>query len=76
MKIWRVDIIAPAIMFMIGLGLCLASLVGSATKTELDPDRARFMIECTYDWSLSPQTCRDILNGEDPPVPPPEYEGC
>lgn len=40
-----------------------------------DPDRARFMLECTHDWMLTPEQCRDILNGEDPVVPPPEA-GC
>lgn len=40
-----------------------------------DPDRARFMLECTYDWMLSPKECREILNGKDPVTPPPEA-GC
>ena len=41
-----------------------------------DPERARFMIECAYDWNLAPETCREILNGEDPPTLSPEYDGC
>ena len=40
-----------------------------------DPERARFMLECTYDWNLSPQTCREILYGKDPPALVPEYDG-
>ena len=41
-----------------------------------DPERARFMLECAYDWNLSPHTCREILKGDDPPVPAPEYDEC
>jgi hypothetical protein len=75
MKIWRADIVMPAIILGIGLGICLVGLT-RGFEPKPDPERARFMLECAYDWSLSPQTCRKILNGEDPPVPPPEYDGC
>ena len=80
MKIWRLDIVGPGLIFAVGLGLCLVGILGAlgskaSPEPELDPDRARFMIECAYDWNLAPQTCREILNGEDPP-PAPEYDGC
>ncbi len=44
-------------------------------KKEQDPDRARFMMECTHDWGFSASTCREILEGKDPP-PAPEFVGC
>lgn len=49
-----------------------AKLAAFAYEVEApDPERARFMLECTYDWMLSPQECREILNGKDPVTPPP-----
>lgn len=60
-----------ALTFTVGK---LAFWTYEATATP-DPDSARFMLECTHDWMLSPQECRNILNGEDPTVPPPEA-GC
>jgi hypothetical protein len=40
-----------------------------------DPD---FMLECVYGWGQTPDNCRAILEGDDPPpLPDPEYnQGC
>ena len=70
---------------VVGLGISALMLLVVMAKLTIwtyrttappDPERARFMLECTYDWNLSPQACRQILNGDDPPVPAPEYDGC
>lgn len=40
-----------------------------------DPD---FMLECVYGWGQTPDNCRAILEGDDPPpLPEAEYnQGC
>lgn len=59
-----------------GVFLLLSIIQPEVRVSEPYPARALFMLECTYDWNLSPQTCRQVLNGEDPPVPVPEHDGC
>ena len=72
-KTWKRDfVIMGFLSILIGLGVGIIR----GSQEEPDPERARFMLECTYDWSLAPKTCREILEGQDPPVPPPEYDGC
>lgn len=69
-------VMACIILLIGGATISIGRLVYVAYQVQApDPDRARFMLECTYDWMLSPTQCRDILNGEDPVVPPPEA-GC
>ena len=71
---WRVvrhALIGGAIVgavFHVALCCSLHEMRGSRDETE----RARFMLECAYDWQLAPETCERMLEGERPPVPPPE----
>lgn len=80
MKIWKQIPSGTGTLFMLLLGMwmCWAPFIFAKLEEpkKSDAERARFMLECTYDWSLSPETCRNILNGDDPPIPPPEYDGC
>jgi hypothetical protein len=65
-----------AVMAIALLSVCCVAIISVLLQTaKPDPDRARFMLECTYDWMLSPEQCRDILGGKDPVTPPPEA-GC
>lgn len=52
---------------------------GVEAKPQTYPEEASFMLECVYGWDQTPEDCRKILAGEDPPPlpPPPDYEqGC
>jgi hypothetical protein len=69
-------------MLLVGLMAVAASLFVTALVADLikpippqDPD---FMLECVYGWGQTPDNCRAILEGDDPPpLPDPEYnQGC
>lgn len=65
-------------MMLSGVGIALANLLLIAfgaflalvkiNGADQDVDRARFMLECRYDWSLSYETCEGMLRGEAPPT--------
>lgn len=70
---WRVirhGLIGAAVVGAIAhIGLCCAT--HEVRSSDEDPERARFMLECAYDWNVAPAECRRILEG-DTPKPPPE----
>ena len=68
-------------LIQISLGLALIVSIAMGWNQVLrhagqDPERARFMLECTYDWQLAPETCRKILQGENPPPASEVMPGC
>ena len=73
--------IALMVIGCLGVVFCMvAAPLGFGTPVErenpTDPDRARFLLECQYDWMLSNEECRRLLEGGDPPEKPPEWTGC
>lgn len=70
-KTWKRDfVIIGVISILVGIG------IASIRSEPQDPDRARFLLECQYDWMLSNEACHRLLDGGDPPEEPPEYLGC
>lgn len=45
----------------------LTHFVLNLGNEDVDVEKATFMLECSYEWGLSPEQCRDILAGGDPP---------
>lgn len=66
-----------ATLFMSGVALRgLGEYVeapSSSDQSQEDIDRARFMIECRYEWMLSQQECEATLRGE---ALPDMIDGC
>lgn len=44
----------------------LTRFVLNLENDEVDVEKATFMLECGYEWGLSPEQCRDVLAGGDP----------
>lgn len=66
---WLLAFALPVLLTLLAIG------VGRGVGPEEDPERARFMLECSYDWGLAPAECRALLRGDDPP-PLPAEPGC
>jgi len=54
----------------------LTHFVLNLENDEVDVEKATFMLECSYEWGLSPEQCRDVLVGGDPPPEPRVEPGC
>lgn len=70
---WAQPVVA-GVSVVLAIGLAMAA-GGAFNGVSEDPERARFMLECVYDWEVAPSDCREILNGEDPP-PARQLDGC
>lgn len=55
------------VLFQIAICCSLHEVRGARDE---DSERARFMLECAYDWNVAPEECRRILQGDDPKPPP------
>lgn len=66
------------IFWIVVIAFVLVAFCESRDKhnADTDPDRARFLLECRYDWMLSNEECHRLLDGGDPPEKPPEWTGC
>lgn len=54
----------------------LTHFVLNLENEDVDVEKATFMLECSYEWGLSPEQCRDVLDGADPPSEPWSEPGC
>ncbi len=63
------------LLVMFVVAMIVGAMISQPNKTS-DPERARFLLECQYDWMLSNEECHRLLDGGDPPEKPPEWTGC
>lgn len=58
------------LVFALVLFALFSSALYRAGSKPSTTDKASFMMECVYGWDQTPDNCREILNGEDPPYLP------
>jgi len=75
-KTWKRDFVIMGALSMLIGGLGVWSVRQVMETPEPDTDRARFLLECQYDWMLSTKQCLDLLEGGTPPQDHPEWSGC
>lgn len=68
------------LLLLFGSGVCAGCFLAATLLTGnwKASDDARFMLECVSDFQYTAETCRDVLDGGDPPQQPDAFgePGC
>lgn len=65
-----------ALVLLCSFGVSSLLHLANEATAPVDPEPARFMLECVSDFRYDPDTCRAILAGGDPPLVPDGEPGC